>query len=99
VRGRFVDIVERQVGLFEAESGDLLEDCRAALDAYNAASRDDAEELYGDYVDALDAARDALTAYRDTFARTLEPDAAEDYERAFNQLARRRFPELGLELD
>jgi hypothetical protein len=70
-----------------------------SLDAYNAASRDDAEELYGDYVDALDAARDALTAYRDTFARTLEPDAAEDYERAFNQLARRRFPELGLELD
>jgi hypothetical protein len=99
VRGRFVDLVERQLGLFEAESGDLLDDCRAALDAYNAASRDDAEELYGDYVDALDAARDGLTAYRDTFARTLEPDAAEEYERAFNHLARRRFPELGLELN
>jgi hypothetical protein len=98
VRGRFVDLVERQLELFEAESGDLLDDCRTALDAYNAASRDDAEELYGDYVDAVDAARDALTAYRDTFARTLEPDAVEEYEAAFNQLARRRLPELGLEL-
>jgi hypothetical protein len=98
VRGRFVDLVERQLELFEAESGDLLEDCRAALDAYNAASRDAAEELYGDYVDAVDAARDALTTYRDTFARTLEADAAEEYERAFNHLARRRVPQLGLEL-
>jgi hypothetical protein len=98
VRGRFVDLVERQLELFEAESGDLLDDCRTALDAYNAASRDDAEELYGDYVDAVDAARDALAAYRDTFTRTLEPDTVEEYEAAFNQLARKRLPELGLEL-
>ena len=99
MRGRFVDLVERQLELFEAESGDLLDDCRTALDAYNAASRDDAEELYGDYVDAVDAACDALTGYRDTFARTLEPEAAEEYERAFNHLARKRLPRLGLELD
>lgn len=98
MRGRFVDLVERQLELFETESGALLEDCRAALDAYNAASRDDAEELYGDYVDLVDAARDALTTYRDTFARTLEPEAAEEYEAAFNSLARKRVPELGLEL-
>ena len=99
MRGRFVDLVERQLELFEAENGDLLDDCRAALDAYNAASRDDAEELYGDFVDAVDAARDALTAYRDTFARTLEPDTVDEYERAFNDLARKRLPRLGLELD
>jgi hypothetical protein len=99
VRGRFVDLVERQLDLFEDESGDLLDDCRGALDAYNATSRDDAEELYGDYVDAVDAAREALTAYRDAFARTLEPEAAEEYERAFNDLVRKRLPRLGLELD
>jgi hypothetical protein len=99
VRGRFVDLVERQLDLFEDESGDFLDDCRAALDAYNAASRDDAEELYGDYVDAVDAAREALTAYRDGFSRTLEPEAAEEYERAFNDLVRKRLPRLGLELD
>ncbi len=99
MRGRFVDLVERQLELFAEESAELLADCRTALDAYNAAERDDAEEHYGDYVDRVDLARDALLEYRDTFARTLDPEAAEEYETAFNDLARRRVPELGLELD
>jgi hypothetical protein len=99
VRGRFADLVERQLELFEAECAGLLADCRAVLDAYNAAARDDAEELYGDYVDAVDAAREALLDYRDTYARTLDSDAAEDYEEAFNRLARKRHPSLTLELD
>ena len=99
MRGRFVDLVERQLELFEAEHADLLEDCRAALDAYNAASRDEAEELYGDYVDQVDAARDALLAYRYTYARTLDNEAAEEYEEVFNRVARKRLPSLGLELD
>jgi hypothetical protein len=99
VRGRFVDLVERQLELFESEHADLLEDCRAALDAYNAASREEAEELYGDYVEQVDAARDALLAYRYAYARTLDDEAAEEYEEAFNHLARRRLPSLGLEID
>ena len=99
MRGRFVDLVERQLELFESEHAGLLEDCRAALDAYNAASADEAEELYGDYVDQVDTARDALLAYRYTYARTLDDEAAEEYEEVFNHLARRRLPSLGLELD
>ncbi len=99
MRGRFVDLVERQLELFEAESADLLQDCRKALDAYNSASKDEAEELYGDYVDTVDLARDALLEYRDTYARTLDAEAAEAYEDVFNDLARKRLPRLGLELD
>jgi hypothetical protein len=99
VRGRFVDLVERQLELFESEHADLLEECRAALDAYNAASADEAEELYGDYVDRVDAARDALLAYRYAYARTLDDEPAEEYEEIFNRLARKRLPRLGLELD
>jgi len=99
VPGRFVDLVERQLELFEADHADLLEDCRAALDAYNAASTDEAEELYGDYVDQVDAARDALLAYRYTYARTLDDEAAGDYEEVFNRVVRKRLPSLGLELD
>lgn len=99
MRGRFVDLVERQLELFEAEHAALLEDCRAALDAYNAASKDEAEELYGDYVDRVDTARDALLEYRDGYARTLDADAAEEYEAVFNRLVRKRLPSLGLELD
>ncbi len=96
---RFVDLVERQLELFEAEHAGLVRDCDAALDAYNAAPRDDAEERYGDYVDLVDAAREALVDYRDTYARTLDQDAAEEYEQVFNGLARKRLPRLALELD
>jgi len=99
VRGRFVDLVERQLELFEADHTGLLEDCRAALDAYNAASTDEAEELYGEYVDQVDAARDALLGYRYAYASTLDADAVDEYEEAFNRLARKRLPSLGLELD
>ena len=97
--GRFVELAERQLALFAAEHDDLLRDCQAALDAYNAAPRDEAEEHYGDYVDRVDTARDALLEYRDTYARTLDADAAEEYEAVFNRLARKRFPSLALELD
>jgi hypothetical protein len=99
VRGRFVELVGRQLELFEAEWAGLLGDCQAALDEYNAAPRDEAEERYGDYLDLLDAARDALLEYRDGFARTLDEEGAEEYEAVFNQAVRKRLPSLGLELD
>src|SRR5687768_3257162 len=96
---RFVELAARQIDLFASEHDDLLDDCRAALDAYNGGPREDAEELYGDYVDRVDLARDALLEYRDGYARTLAVDAAAEYECVFNRLVRKRFPSLGLELD
>jgi hypothetical protein len=99
VRGRFVELVERQLELFETEQAELIRDCEAGLAAYDAAPRDEAEERYGDYVDLVDAATDALVEYRDGYARTLAGEAAEEYEDAFNRLARRRLPRFGLELD
>ena len=99
VRGRFVELVERQLELFETEHAGLVRDCEAALDAYNAAPREEAEERYGDYLDLVDTAADALIEYRDGYARTLAGEAADEYEEAFNRLARRRLPRLGLELD
>ena len=97
--GRFVELAARQIDLFASEHDDLLRDCQAALDAYNGAPREDAEELYGDYVDRVDLARDALLEYRDGYAQTLDADAAEEYEAVFNDLTRKRLPSLGLELD
>lgn len=99
MRGRFVDLVERQLELFEHEEGELLADCRTALDDYNSASRDEAEERYGDYVDAVDAAREALLEYRDAYAKTLDAEAAEEYEAVFDRLVSIQLPELGLELE
>jgi hypothetical protein len=97
--GRFVELAGRQLELFLDENDELLRDCQTALDAYNAASRDEAEELYGDYVDRVDLAREALLEYRDAYARTLDADAAEEYESVFHGLVRKRLPRLGLELD
>jgi hypothetical protein len=99
VRGRFVELVERQLELFGAENAGLVRDCEAALEAYDAAPRDEAEERYGEYVDLVDTARDALLEFRDGYARTLGPDAAEEYDEVFNGLVRERLPRFGLELD
>jgi hypothetical protein len=98
-RTPFADVIERQLDLFLAENAGLLADADAALAAYNRAERDEAEERYGDYADRVDWAREALEDLRDTYARTLDEDAAEEYEAAFNAEARVRFPDLSLELD
>jgi hypothetical protein len=98
VRRRFVDLVERQLDLFAEEYAGLILDCEAALAAYNRAGRGEAEERYGDYVDLVDTARDALVEYRDAYARTLDDESAEEYEEAFNSHVQRRLPRFGLEL-
>ena len=98
-RGRFVDLVERQLDLFERENAGLLRDCEAALRAYNEAGSDEAEERYGDFLDLVDTGRDELVEIRDTYARTLGEDAAEEYAAVFNEIARKRLPRFGLELE
>jgi hypothetical protein len=95
----FVDLVGRQLELFADEYAGLIRDCETALAAYNSAGRDEAEERYGDYLDLVDAARDALVEYRDAYAKTLDDESAERYEEVFNGLVRKRLPRFGLELD
>ncbi len=36
---------------------------------------------------------------RDRFARTLDEDAAEEYEAAFNRAVQKRWPPFGLEIE
>jgi hypothetical protein len=98
-RGRFVDLVERQLDLFVSERAGLIRDTEAALRAYDSAERDEAEERYGDYVDLVDTGQEELVEIRDAYARTLDEDTAEEYRDAFNRLARKRLPRFGLELD
>jgi len=90
---RFGDLVSRQLDIF-AEDG-LLAEVRDAKERYDRAGRDEAEEAYGDYADTVDAVRDALADMRDTYARTLDDDAAEEYEAAFERAAMRRWRWLG----
>lgn len=99
MRGRFVDLVERQLDLFAQEYAGLIRDCETALRAYDRAPRDEAEERYGDYVDLVDSGRESLVEYRDAYAQSLDEDAAEEYEEVFNSLVRKRLPRFGLELE
>jgi hypothetical protein len=98
-RGRFVDLVERQIALFEREHTGLIGDANTALHAYNTAERDEAEARYGDYLDLVETGQDELVEIRETYAATLEEDAAEEYREVFNHLVRKRLPRFGLELD
>jgi hypothetical protein len=99
VRGRFVDLVERQIALFTGENEGLIRDTEAALAAYNRAARDEAEERYGDYLDLVETGTDALVELRDNFAATLDEDSYEEYHEVFNRTVRKRLPRFGLELD
>jgi len=61
-----VDLVERQIALFEAENQGLISDTEAALASYNRAPRDEAEERYGDYLDLVETGTDELVELRTT---------------------------------
>ncbi|MBD0328904.1 MAG: hypothetical protein ICV64_02220 [Thermoleophilia bacterium] len=93
-RARFGDLIERQLALFVEDDGDLLEDVDAALARYDGADRDEAEELFGDYQLALEAAAERLAELRDAYGRTLAGADAERYEEEFNGAVSRRWPAL-----
>ena len=89
--GRFDDLVRRQLDLFAEDEAELLEEAREADEAQTQAERDEAEELYGDYQLVVDAIADRLLDLRETYAATLEHDAADEYRAAFNRAAFKRF--------
>ena len=95
-RNRFGELISRQLDLFEHDNRGDIEETQRRLDLYNSAERDDAEELYGDYVDHVDAVKELLEELRDTYARTLDEDAAEVYEREFERMLAKRLPRFAL---
>lgn len=97
-RGRFGDLLRRQLELFEEDETELLHEAEQAEHAYDAAAAEDAEEAYGDYQLSLEAIGDRLAELRDAYAATLDEDAAEAYEQAFGRAARKRFPKLAARL-
>ena len=96
-RKQFEALIESQLDLFVRDHSDVLVDVRERLEAYNRASRDEAEELYGDYLDAVETGTEILADMRDHYARSLEdPDG---YVREFNRAVERRLPEYALEIE
>lgn len=98
-RARFAEVIDRQLDLFAREQRELIDDCLAAERAYDRAEREEAEERYGDYVDLVETGTELLADLRDNFASTLEGDAAEEYEEAFNRAVLKRFRRFALEIE
>jgi hypothetical protein len=98
-RDPFRDVIARQLDLFVEDEADLLEECRDKFRIYHHADREEREEAYGDWVDVVETATEALADMRDRFGGTLDEDAAETYEESFNRSVRKRWPELGLEIE
>jgi hypothetical protein len=93
-RGRFAKLVRRQLDLLAEDEAELLAEADEAERAYDAAEREDAEEAYGDYQLVLEALVDRLIELRDTYATTLDNEAALEYEMAFDRAVAKRFPRV-----
>ncbi len=90
-RGRFDELVDRQLDLFATDDAELLQEAVEAEEAWNRVARDAAEEAYGDYQLVIDAIADRLLELRESYARTLDDAAAAEYAAAFNRAATKRF--------
>ncbi len=88
---RFEELVERQLDLFASDDAELLTEATEAEAAWNAASAEEAEEAYGDYQLVVDAIADRLLDIRETYARSLDEEAASAYAAEFTRAATRRY--------
>jgi hypothetical protein len=77
----------------------LIADCDEAERAYDGADRAEAEERYSEYLDLVETGTELLAGLRDNFASTMEEEAAEEYEEAFNRAVVKRLPRFALEIE
>ena len=96
-RSPYAKVVATQLDLFCREHRDVIAEVNERLELYNHGDRDDAEELYGDYVDAVETGTEILAEMRDHYGATLEdPD---EYLSVFNRAVAKRLPEFGVEIE
>ena len=98
-RSRFGDLIGRQLDLFELDHANVLRDVEERRATWNAAAREEAEELYGDYLDAVETGTELLADMRDRFAQTLGDDDADRYRAEFDKAVLRRLRPFALEIE
>ena len=98
-RGRFADLIHRQLDLFASDEAALISEAGEADAAWTKASRDEAEELYGDYQLVVDSIGELLYEMRETYASSLDESAAVEYREAFTANATKRFGRLAAFLE
>jgi hypothetical protein len=99
VAGRFAELIDRQLDLFEEEDADFLARVDDAERAYDRADREDAEEAFGRFQELVEFGTETLAEMRDAYAATLDDEAADDYVAEFNDAVHRRLPRYALEID
>ena len=96
-RSRYAKVVDAQLDLFVREHRDVIDEARQRLELYNRSDRSEAEELYGDYVDAVETGTAILADMRDHYSATLaNPDG---YVSAFNRGVAKRLHEFSVEIE
>ena len=90
-RGRFEDLLRRQLDLFELDEAALLREAEEADDAWTNAPREESEERFGEYQLVVDAIAERLLDLRETYASSLDEATADRYRAAFNRAAVKRF--------
>jgi hypothetical protein len=94
-RGRFDELIARQLALFEEDEATLLAEADEAEAAWVGSGRDEAEEAYGDFQLVVDAIADRLLEIREAYASTLDEDGTEQYRDAFHAAVARRYGRYG----
>jgi len=97
-RDPFRDVISRQLDIFERDEAWLIRDTEEANAAYNRAPHDEAEEYYEKFSDLVETGTELLAEIRDSYMRTMDEDAAERYEAAFNRAVKKRFPRFALQI-
>ena len=98
-RGRFDDVIRRQLDLFEADEAPLLAEAAEADSAWTNAGAGESEELYGDYQPVVDTLGERLYDVRETYVSSLDERTADEYRSAFSGAALKRFRRYASFLD
>ena len=98
-RNRFGDLIARQLDIFSEENADLLLEIAEYRERWRRASRERAEEAYGEEQDRVDWAAEALSALCDRYAMSLDEETEAEYRRAFTKAVRRRLPAIADEFE
>jgi hypothetical protein len=96
-RARFGNVIDAQLDLFVRDHAAVIEEAHERLDAYNRGGREEAEELYGDYVDAVETGTEILADLRDHYARSV--DDPDRYCLEFNRAVAKRMTAFALEIE
>jgi len=98
-RGRFREVVQRQLDIFATDQAALLEEGSTADAAWTNADREESEELFGDYQLVMDAVGERLYDIRESYAGTLDDATVDGYREVFNRAALKRFRRFAMFLE